>query len=422
MFAPGIPRIMVEFKETSPLLATFVVSIYVLGFTFGPLVVAPLSEIYGRAPLYNWGNVLFVLFTVGTALSQNMAMLMAFRFLMGLAGSVPITIGSGSIADIMPIESRGKAMSAWALGPLLGPCIGPLAGGYLIQAAGWRWVYWLVTILGGIFIPGSFLLIKETSGPVLLRKKAQRLRKRTGDMSSKPAEESGQAIGQRFKLAIVRPLKLLLVTPIVGLMALYMAVAYGILYLLISTFSFVYKDNYNFDEGQAGLTFLPAGIGMMIGVVTFGALSDAIVQKAQRKGLEHRPEVRLSPVLTTPCCIALPAGLFIYGWTAQYAIHFIVPMLGVAVFSCGLMGVMMSVQNYLLDTYPPYAASVTAALAVLRSLAAAFLPLAGLDMYNTLGLGWGNSLLGFICVAMIPIPYVLYTVGERLRRRFDPKL
>lgn len=147
MFAPGIPRIMVEFNETSPLMATFVVSIYVLGFTFGPLVVAPLSEIHGRAPLYNWGNVLFVLFTVGTALSQNMAMLLAFRFLMGLAGSVPITIGSGSIADIMPIESRGKAMSAWALGPLLGPCIGPLAGGYLIQFAGWRWVYWLVAIL-----------------------------------------------------------------------------------------------------------------------------------------------------------------------------------------------------------------------------------------------------------------------------------
>lgn len=132
---------MVEFGETPSLVATFVVSVYVLGFAFGPLIVAPLSAIYGRAPLYNWGNVLFVLFTVGTALSQNMSMMMAFRFFMGLAGSVPITIGSGSIADIMPIESRGKAMSVWALGPLLGPCIGPLAGGYFIQAAGWRWVY-----------------------------------------------------------------------------------------------------------------------------------------------------------------------------------------------------------------------------------------------------------------------------------------
>lgn len=147
MFAPGIPGIMVEFKETSSMIATFVVSVYILGFAFGPLFVAPLSETIGRRHLYNWGNVFFVLFSVGTALSQNMDMMLAFRFLMGLAGSVPITIGSGSIADMMPIEQRGRAMSAWALGPLLGPCVGPVAGGYLIQAAGWRWIYWLVCIV-----------------------------------------------------------------------------------------------------------------------------------------------------------------------------------------------------------------------------------------------------------------------------------
>lgn len=147
MFAPGIPKIMAEFRETSPTIATFVVSIYILGFALGPLIIAPLSEIYGRVVLYVWGNVLFVIFTVVTALSQNMGMMLAFRFLMGLAGAVPVTIGSGTIADLMPVEKRGTAMSAWALGPLLGPCIGPVAGGYLIQGAGWRWVFWLVAIM-----------------------------------------------------------------------------------------------------------------------------------------------------------------------------------------------------------------------------------------------------------------------------------
>lgn len=147
MFAPGIPKIMREFNETSPTLATFVVSVYILGFAFGPLVVAPLSEVYGRVPLYTWGNLLFTIFTIATALSKNMDMMLAFRFLMGLAGSVPITIGSGTIADLMPVEKRGRAMSVWALGPLLGPCIGPVAGGYLIQGASWRWVFWLVAIL-----------------------------------------------------------------------------------------------------------------------------------------------------------------------------------------------------------------------------------------------------------------------------------
>jgi multidrug resistance protein len=153
MFAPGIPKIMVEFQESSSTTATFVLSVYILGFAFGPLIVAPLSEMYGRSPMYHAGNIMFTIFSVGAALSNGIGMLMAFRFLMGLAGSVPITIGSGTIADVLPVEMRGRGMAVWALGPLLGPCIGPIAGGYLIAAAGWRWVYWLITIVVSWHLP-----------------------------------------------------------------------------------------------------------------------------------------------------------------------------------------------------------------------------------------------------------------------------
>jgi multidrug resistance protein len=146
MFAPGVPDIMAEFKSRDETLATFVVSVYVLGFAFGPLLAAPMSEIYGRAICYNVANVAFVIFTVGTALSQNMGMMIAFRFLMGFAGSTPITNGSGSIADMFPIEKRGRAMSVWAMGPMLGPCIGPVAGGYLVQYLNWRWVFWIMAM------------------------------------------------------------------------------------------------------------------------------------------------------------------------------------------------------------------------------------------------------------------------------------
>jgi multidrug resistance protein len=147
MFAPSITEITVEFNSTSNITATFILSIYVLGFAFGPLIIAPLSEIFGRAPLYNVGNFLFTIFTIAGALSTNLGMLMAFRLLMGLAGSVPITIGSGTIADTMPLEQRGRAMAIWILGPLFGPSVGPVAGGYLAQAAGWRWIFWLQAIL-----------------------------------------------------------------------------------------------------------------------------------------------------------------------------------------------------------------------------------------------------------------------------------
>ncbi|KAJ9144990.1 Major facilitator superfamily protein [Pleurostoma richardsiae] len=421
MFAPGIPKIMVQFHNDSSTTATFILSIYILGFAFGPLFIAPLSEVYGRSLLYNVGNLLFTVFTVGAALSNGIGMLMAFRFLMGLAGAVPVTIGSGSIADIMPVELRGRAMAAWALGPLLGPCIGPVAGGYLIEAAGWRWVYWLIVILGGVCAFFAFFLLQETFAPVILQRKTARLRKQTGNPALRSALSTRGATDE-LRLAIIRPLKLLLTSPIVTLTALYVAVTYGILYLLITTFSFVYAQQYGFGEGTVGLAFIPAGLGMMVGVVTFGHLSDTMVKRRQAAGSQLRPEVRLSPAMTVPCGVTLPVGLFLYGWTTDKGVHWIVPMIGVVIFCAGLMGVMMCIQNYLLDAYPRYAASVTAALTVLRSLAGALLPLGGLDMYNALGLGWGNSLLGFISLGLIPIPVVFFLYGERIRGRFQPDL
>lgn len=140
-------------------------------------------------------------------------------------------------------------------------------------------------------------------------------------------------------------MKLLVLTPIVTLMALYIAITYGILYLLFTTFSFVFALYYGFDEGASGTTFLPAGIGMFIGVVLFGALSDRLVTNRKNAGIEHRPEVRILPTFTLPAGLALPVGLFIYGWTVEHKIHWIVPMIGVVIFSCGLMGIMVSCSH-----------------------------------------------------------------------------
>lgn len=147
MFAPGVAKIMVEFNSTSSLLATFVVSIYFIGYAFGPLVFAPLSEIYGRVYIYHGGNSTFVLVCVGAALSHSMGMLLALRFLMGIFGSAPTTVGIGSIIDVVDLEWRGRAVSIWAMGPLLGPCIGPVVGGYVVEYIGWRWVYWILAIM-----------------------------------------------------------------------------------------------------------------------------------------------------------------------------------------------------------------------------------------------------------------------------------
>ncbi len=147
MFAPGIPQVMAEFKSNNVELASFAVSIYILGFAFGPTVLAPLSELYGRVPVYHVCNTLFVIFTVACAVSSNLNMLLAWRFFEGLFGSAPLTNGGGTIADMIVQEKRGGMMAIFTMGPLMGPVIGPVAGGFLAEAKGWRWVFWLIAIV-----------------------------------------------------------------------------------------------------------------------------------------------------------------------------------------------------------------------------------------------------------------------------------
>jgi multidrug resistance protein len=152
---------MAEFHEESKIFATFVVSIFVLGFAVGPLILAPLSEIYGRVPVYNTCNVLFLGFTILCATAKDSGMILAARFWAGLAGVAVITCGAGTIADIIPLAQRGRAMALWTMGPLLGPVIGPVAGGFLVEARGWRWVFWVIVILVSTLLHVSSLLCAE---------------------------------------------------------------------------------------------------------------------------------------------------------------------------------------------------------------------------------------------------------------------
>jgi multidrug resistance protein len=147
MFAPGAPALIEEFHVTNSVLSILTVTIYVFGFALGPLFLAPLSELYGRLPLYHVSNVVYVAFTVGCALSNNIGTFLAFRFISGCAASVPMTVGGGTIADLVPEDKRGKAMAMYGIGPLLGPVIGPVVGGFVTQSIGWRWTFWLILIL-----------------------------------------------------------------------------------------------------------------------------------------------------------------------------------------------------------------------------------------------------------------------------------
>lgn len=422
MVAPGVPEIMRNFHSTDATIGSFIVSIYILGYAIGPLVIAPMSEVYGRLPVYHVCNVLFVAWTLGCALAPDMASLLVFRLFAGLAGSCPITIGGGSIADTFSQQERGGAMALFALGPLFGPVIGPVVGGYLTQGAGWRWVFRVLTIAAGVATTAALILMRETYEPVLLERRTEALRKETGNPNLRSKLDPGITKKEYFIRSIIRPTKMLIFSPTILIFSIYMAIVYGYLYLLFTTLTLVFENVYHFSQGSVGLTFLGIGVGSLLGLGIFGGLSDKLVKSmTKKKGGEMKPEYRLPPLIPASCFI--PIGLFWYGWSAEKKVHWIMPIIGTGWVGLGMIAMFMSIQTYFVDCFTVYAASAIAANTVLRSLVGAFLPLAGPKMYQTLGLGWGNSLLGFIAVLMVPVTVIFYLKGEAIRThpRFQVK-
>ncbi|KAL2291262.1 hypothetical protein FJTKL_13893 [Diaporthe vaccinii] len=343
IFAPGIPDLMADFKSDSNLLASFVVSVYVLGFAFGPLIMAPMSELYGRSIVYHVSNVGFVAFLVGCALAPDLNSLVVFRFFCGCFGASPLTNGGGSIADIIRQEKRGTAMAAFSVGPLLGPIIGPVAGGFLTEAKGWRWVFWVLAMVAGVVTVAMLLLMRETYAPVILQWKTAKLRKETGNELLRSKLDIGLSPRDHFYRSIIRPLKMLIRSPIVALFAVYIAVVYGYLYIMFTSMSQVFQETYHFSTSITGLIFLGMGVGSMAGLAYFSATSDRYIQKmAKIEGKGMKPEYRLRQLPVG--AFLLPGGFFLYGWTAQYHVHWIVPIIATGIIGMGNIIIFMSLQ------------------------------------------------------------------------------
>lgn len=288
-------------------------------------------------------------------------------------------------------------------------------------------------MLSGVFGVLSLIILRETYPPTILRKKTNRLRKSTGNKLLRSRLDAGLSPVDFFIRSIKRPTKMLAFSPVVLITALYVGVVYGYLYLLFTTFTRVFEDEYGFSTGSVGLTFMGLGIGSVIGVAFFLWSTDRIFKR--RKAAQEaaaasdneaatpvtspEPETRLQMVIPTYALI--PVGLFIYGWTTHYHVHWMVPILATVLIGIGNMAVFMGISLYLIDAFNVYAASALAANTVVRSIVGAVLPLAGQPMYDRLGYGWGNSLLAFIALALIPVAWGLMKYGARLRKKFEIK-
>ncbi|CAG5184540.1 uncharacterized protein ALTATR162_LOCUS10960 [Alternaria atra] len=411
MFAPAAPQLADEFNVHSSILSTLSVTIPSLGAATGPLLFAPLSEIFGRVRIYIATSLLFLAFAAGLARSTGIAMFLVFRFLDGVCYTSYLTCGAGTIADLFEHDNRGAASAVFALAPLLGPVLGPVIGGFIAQELDWRWIFYIILMVTGVITAAVIFFMRESMETILLEQKAKRLRKSTGNPNLRSAVSRGLPVRTIVARAFSRPIRMLLFSPIVLLLGLYLAFVFGLTFLLLATLSELFENTYDFKQGVAGLAYLGLGIGCVIGTIIFAKFSDKMAKK------NSAPEHRLVMMMLGGPFV--PASLFWYGWSAEYHVHWIVPIIGTGFIGIGIVFVTASGQLYMIDTFGSEgSASAMAALTLVRNGSGAFLPLAAPPLYRKLGLGWGNSVLGFISFTFVPLAFLFYKFGQRLRERF----
>lgn len=286
----------------------------------------------------------------------------------------------------------------------------------MTQYIGWRWDFWIVLAAA---TPVTLLIARcttETCHKVLIERKTVHLRKELDrdDLMSCYNTSGHQSTMQNLQTSLLRPLKLMVLSPIVFVLSLYIAFIFGVVYLLYTTIPTVFEDTYGWNTGETGLPYIALGAGNALSWLLFTIYSDRIVLKlAQTNDGVFTPEMRL--ITSIPFGILLPVTLFWYGWSSSYEVQWASTILSLVPFGFGIVGLFLPISTYIVDSYPIYAASATSANVILRSVVGAFLPLAGPPLYVSLGLGWGNTLLGFIAIIMVPLPFIFYKFGARLR-------
>lgn len=343
--------------------------------------------------------------------------MMITRFFAGFFGSAPVTNTGGVLGDIWTAEERGAAIVGYAMAVVGGPVIGPIVGGAIVQSyLRWRWTEYITGILMMFFLLLDVLFLDESYPPVLLVYKAQRLRFKSGNWALHAHHEEWDVTFKEIaNKYLVRPFKLL-ATPICFLVALYASFVYGIIYLCLAAFPIVFQEVRGWNQVVGALPFLAMLVGIFVGAAVNLLNQRFYIARYKANNNFPVPEARLPPMMLGSVVFAI--GLFVFAWTGNYpSVHWICPVIGAALMGLGFFTIFQAALNYLIDTFQQFAASAVAANTFIRSIFAGSFPLFAQIMFHRLGVGWAGSVLGFVAVALIPIPFLFYTYGKRIRAR-----
>ncbi|KAI7871798.1 major facilitator superfamily domain-containing protein [Spinellus fusiger] len=377
IYLPATSAMKDEFKvDITTINATVSLFVFIIGIA--PLYWAPLSERIGRRWVYTTGMLFYTIFTIVCALSPNVAVFFVFRLLQGVFACVGQAVGGGSAADLFLPHERGMAMSFYIVGTVLGPAVAPIIGGFVTQYLGWRWIFHIMSIMGGFLTIINFLFLKETLYT-------------PHDPSDAPDNVS---IFTKMKFNPLITL-LLFKEPRVVWVCIPTSLAFGFFYLLVTVLPITFTSVYSFSTSSVGLCFLAGGIGNVIGCIFSGLVSDRLFSwQVKRNNNVRIPEYRLTPVyIGVPFSIV---GILIYGWCLQFKVNSYVSLLGFGSYCFGIMYTITVISTYLVEILPKKSASVVSLANFSRNLVSMVFSLLAVIIDTGLGHGWTYTMIAII--------------------------
>ncbi|VUC37970.1 unnamed protein product [Clonostachys rosea] len=396
------------------------ITMFVLGFGFAPMILAPVSEAHGRYWVFCGSGMVFFLGLIGCAVTDSYVGMLVSRFVVGSGASVYATLTGGVVSDLYHKEDRNTPMSLYSLSVMIGTGLGPLVSGVVVDHLGWRWIFYLQAIAVGSTTLIIFFFFKETRSNVVLRRKCRKLNELLSASGLTPYQLEFRPASDERKLDIsiiwrsfAFPLRLLVTESVVFWFSAWVSFAWAILYMQFSSIGIAFRDVYEFNNTQVGAVYTAVIVGSMISCFLSIVQESAMYRFCPQRMAS--PEGRLlAPGIQS---ILLPAGLFWFGWSSGSKTHWILPTVAIAACTMGIFSIYLAVFNYLADSYHRYASSALAAQSMCRNLLAGIFPLITMYMLRDLGYGGAGSLLGGIGLLLTVIPWLLSFYGQKIRAR-----
>ncbi|KAF2689794.1 MFS general substrate transporter [Lentithecium fluviatile CBS 122367] len=400
--------------------ATLGLSMYVLGLAFGPMSLAPLSEYFGRRPVYVYSYGIFLLLLLGTTFVESLAAFLVLRVFSGYFASVTISNFGGTIADLFHHHDTGSAMSWFLWAATGGSPTGFVLFSFIAHGRSWHGVFRIMFFICSSFwmvLTVALYVLGETRHSVVLHRRAKAARESTSDRGlDVPDEMKRRGPKQLFGTALTRPFRFLASEAIVQFGALYNGYLYGLSFLFNGVFHLIFgPTGYGFDTIGVGLSFMGIVAGITLGLLTNVYQERYYQRQVALSTHEDVPEARV--YLAKLAALILPISLLVFAFTANPYTHAMVPILASAFWGWSFYTLILMTLTYTEDAYKTYSASALAGIGFVRNVAGAGFPLLGRKLFISQGSKTACLILAAMSLVMVPIPFVLATHGKALRKR-----